>query len=149
MALLKNSQLETNDSWKLLADEDPAGEGDIIVSEERWGREREQLLSREGRVGVCLGPDAAPDELAADLPSIDLIAVEFPKFTDGRGYSIARLLRDRLGFKGELRAVGDVLPDQVLFMQRCGFDSMQLADGRDPAVALAALEEIRVRYQPV
>ena len=85
--------------------------------------------------------------LANDFDQLALIAVRFPKFTDGRGYSIARLLR-RLGWKGELRAVGDVLRDQLFYMTRCGFDAFALRDDQDPQVALTAFSDFTVPYQP-
>ena len=76
-----------------------------------------------------------------------MIAVNFPKFTDGRGYSIARLLRERCGYKGELRAIGDVLRDHLLFMALCGFDAYALRDDQDPQEALAAFEDFTEAYQ--
>ena len=81
------------------------------------------------------------------LDEVTLLAVEFPKFTDGRGYSIARILRDRYGYTGELRAVGDVLHDQLLFMARCGFDAFELKAGKDIDGALAAFDAFSVYYQ--
>jgi uncharacterized protein (DUF934 family) len=76
-----------------------------------------------------------------------MVAVHFPKFNDGRGYSSARLLRERLGFAGELRAVGDVLRDQLFLLARCGFDSFALRADQDPASALSAFKDFSVRYQ--
>ncbi|HLJ36980.1 MAG TPA: DUF934 domain-containing protein [Steroidobacteraceae bacterium] len=101
------------------------------------------------RLGVLLAPADAVEELAAELPRLALIAVEFPNAGDGRGYSQARLLRTRLRFAGELRAVGaGVRQDQVFLMARCGFDSMQLAPGEDPLAAQRALTRYSVAYQP-
>ncbi|QNU61415.1 DUF934 domain-containing protein [Vreelandella titanicae] len=87
-------------------------------------------------------------ELGQQLSSASAIAVDFPAFTDGRGYTIARLLRERYGYSGEVRAVGDVLVDQLEYMRRCGFTAMALRDDQHPEDALRALSFISVRYQP-
>ena len=87
-------------------------------------------------------------EIAGELADFDLVALEFPKFADGRAYSTARLLRERHGFAGELRAVGNVLRDQFVFLHRCGFDAYQVADARAAEAWLEALGEIQVWYQP-
>ncbi|MEO0413245.1 MAG: DUF934 domain-containing protein [Pseudomonadota bacterium] len=99
-------------------------------------------------LGVRLSPDTKVEELASRLDQIALIEVDFPAYTDGRGYSQARVLREHMGFQGELRAIGDVLIDQLRFMQRCGFDVAVLADHVDPSDAQAALERYGVWYQP-
>nr|MDJ0947226.1 DUF934 domain-containing protein [Kiloniellales bacterium] len=90
----------------------------------------------------------SPEDLAEDLPHFVAVALEFPKFTDGRPYSHARILRERLGFRGELRAVGAVFRDQLAFMTRCGFDAMEL-DAPDAAASwTAATREFGAWYQP-
>ncbi|MEO0410598.1 MAG: DUF934 domain-containing protein [Pseudomonadota bacterium] len=99
-------------------------------------------------LGVRLSPGTKVEELASRLDQIALIDVDFPAYTDGRGYSQARVLREHMGFQGELRAIGDVLIDQLRFMQRCGFDVAVLADHVDPSDAQAALERYGVWYQP-
>ncbi|MEM7569423.1 MAG: DUF934 domain-containing protein [Pseudomonadota bacterium] len=99
-------------------------------------------------LGVRLAPDTKVEELASKLDQIALIEVDFPAYTDGRGYSQARVLREHMGYQGELRAVGDVLIDQLRFMQRCGFDVAVLADHVDPEDADAALKRYGVWYQP-
>jgi uncharacterized protein (DUF934 family) len=95
-----------------------------------------------------LPSDTSPLAIADDVGRLGLVALEFPRFTDGRPYSHARLLRQRLGYRGELRAVGNVLRDQLLFMRRCGFDAFELPDGADVAAWLSAFDEISVFYQP-
>jgi uncharacterized protein (DUF934 family) len=101
-----------------------------------------------GRLGVRLAPAEGVEELAAYLPALSLVAVEFPNPGDGRGYSQARLLRERLGFGGELRAVGaGVRQDQLFLMARCGFDAFELAPGEDPEAARRAFERYDVAYQ--
>jgi uncharacterized protein (DUF934 family) len=102
-----------------------------------------------GRLGVQLAPGDAPEELAADLTRLTLVAIEFPNAGDGRGYSQGRLLRARLGFDGELRASGaGVKQDQVFLLARCGFDSLELAAGEDLEAARRALTRYTVGYQP-
>ena len=101
----------------------------------------------QGGPAVWLAPNDDPAELAGAIATLQLIAVQFPKFTDGRGYSIGALLRTRYGYRGELRAFGDVGRDQLFYLKRCGFDSFRLADHRDPHDALASLGDFSVRYQ--
>ena len=103
--------------------------GEFIVSAQRFAVEKDALLARNAPIAVRLGPSDDPITLADHLDRISLIEIAFPKYTDGRGYSIAELLRRRLGYRGELRAVGQVLRDQLNLMVRTGFDAMIL----DPA----------------
>lgn len=98
----------------------------VLVPLALWKTQREALLARRAPLGVRLEPDDEPADLVDDLSRLSLVAVHFPKFTDGRGYSTARLLRERHGYRGRLRAVGDVLHDQLFYMLRCGFDSFAL-----------------------
>lgn len=154
MALIKDRKLAA-DTWQLLdaveVGEDgalpPVPVGDIIVPLEVWQRARAELLKREGRLGVWLRGDADPAALAPDLPQLSLVAVQFEKAVDGRGYSIGRLLRERYGWRGELRAIGDVQRDQLLFLARCGFDALQLRAGEDVEVALKAFNDFSEAYQ--
>lgn len=125
----------------------PLPDGDIVVPLETWRATRGSLLRRNSRLGVRLAAGDDPAEIAGDLDRLDLIALEFPSFADGRAYSAARLLRERYGYAGELRAVGDVLRDQLYFMRRCGFDAFELRPGRSIYDALAAFSEISVKYQ--
>jgi uncharacterized protein (DUF934 family) len=137
------------DDWRL--HEGPAGEalpGDaLLVPLSTWLSHSESLRSRHARLGVLLGPADDPAGIAADLDALQLVAVSFPAFTDGRGYSIARLLRERHGWRGELRAVGEVLRDQLFYMSRCGFDSFALADGEPAEEALRHFETFGEPYQ--
>ena len=110
-----------------------------------WLANRDALLAR-GDVGVWLAPTDDPAALSADLGTLPVIAVDFPQFTDGRGYSIGRILRDHLGFKGELRAVGDVLRDQLFALAECGFDAFAIRADRDAAAALAGLDDFSSIY---
>ena len=141
------------DGWHTLeAPADPAQVvvpviGQWIVPLTVWKQQRAHLLTRVQCVGVVLDPADDPADLAEDARVLPLIAVRFPTFTDGRGFSTARLLRERLGFKGELRAVGDIFRDQIFALARCGFDAFVLREGEDEQGALAALTEFSEVYQ--
>jgi uncharacterized protein (DUF934 family) len=100
------------------------------------------------RLGLRLRNTDPVEALRGNVARFDLIALEFPKFTDGRAYSHARLLRERYGYRGELRAVGSALRDQLAFMRRCGFDSYEIKDGVDADAWIKALGGISVVYQP-
>jgi uncharacterized protein (DUF934 family) len=121
--------------------------GDVIVSLDRYRELRSQLQQRNGRIGVQLHSDQEAKDIAEFASELSVIAVEFPNFKDGRGYTTARLLRERFGYKGELRAVGDVLRDQLFYMLRCGFDAFELKPGKDIDGALNAFREFSVTYQ--
>jgi uncharacterized protein (DUF934 family) len=122
--------------------------GEAGLDEREVGNLRQRRLTRflRGDVGVWLAPSDNPAALAADLGALPVIAVDFPKFTDGRGYSIARFLRDRHQFTGELRAVGDVLRDQLFALAECGFDAFALRDDRDAAAALSGFDDFTGVY---
>jgi len=121
----------------------------LIVPLAQLRSDAAQWQRRAGPLGVRLGPADAVDELAALLPRLALIAVEFPSPGDGRGYSQARLLRGRFGFRGELRAVGaGVRQDQAFLLTRCGFDCLEPPEGVDPEALRLALRRYDVAYQP-
>lgn len=124
----------------------PAG-ASVLLPLAEWHANRAHWLGHAARVGVRLSPADAPAAIADDLDVLALVAIEFPAFTDGRGYSIARLLRERHGWKGELRAVGEVLRDQLFYLARCGFDTFALADGQSAEAALAAFADFSESYQ--
>jgi uncharacterized protein (DUF934 family) len=147
MVLLKGDKL-TADPWVRIARADPVPDGAAaLFTCEQWRRERERLLARNAPLGIVLPSDESPLSIADDLPRLGLVALEFPKFTHGRPYSHARLLRQRLGYRGEVRAVGNVLRDQIFFMRRCGFDAFELPDGADVGTWQSAFGEISVFYQ--
>ena len=144
MALIRNRRL-VDDTWRLLQPEDAIPvEGNVIVPLALWREQRSALHDRKGLTGVWMAPADDPSEIG-DLPP--LIAVHFPAFTDGRGYSTARLLRQRYGFTGELRAFGDILRDQLFELARCGFDSFVLRDDQDADDALRAFDDFSETYQ--
>lgn len=136
-----------SDALVHLEDDAPLVAGDVTVSLSRWLAEAGALTAHDAQVGVRLAPTDDARALAEQAASLPLIAVEFPKFSDGRGYSHARILREQLGFKGELRAVGDVLRDQLFVMARCGFDAFEVRADKDIRDALKAFETFSVRYQ--
>ncbi|SDH38643.1 Uncharacterized conserved protein, DUF934 family [Duganella sp. OV458] len=124
-------------------------EGKFIVPLSLWLVQREVLAARTaaGDIAVWIAPDERPETLKGLLEQFPLIAVDFPKFTDGRGYSIAYNLRTRLGWSGELRAIGDVLRDQLFSMQRVGFDAYSVRADRDVHDALKGLSDFSETYQ--
>jgi uncharacterized protein (DUF934 family) len=122
--------------------------GSVIVSFEQWQAQRDALLARGTPLGIRLRSDQPPELIADDIENLAVIALEFPAFRDGRAYSYARILRERYGFRGELRAVGDVLMEQLHFMLRTGFDAFEIR-GRNPlAEYRTALGDYTVWYQP-
>jgi phosphoadenosine phosphosulfate reductase len=139
-----------DDSWTALDDGAPApAEGAIVVSLSRWLAERETLAARKAPVGVAVEAGNDAQAHLKELAERPLVALAFAKFADGRAFSYARLLKDRYGFKGELRATGDVLIDEIPLMLRCGFTAFEATD----APTIRALEAGRLpgfslHYQP-
>ncbi|KAA0073766.1 DUF934 domain-containing protein [Trinickia soli] len=155
-SIIKNRSVVRDDWTVVRAAEDgtlpaidalPAGR--VLVPFSLWTQAREAIVASRSKdaLGVWLAPEDEPADLAADLDKISLIGVDFPVFRDGRGYSTARLLRERYGWRGELRAIGDVLRDQLNFMARCGFDAFAVRADKDIHDALRAFEEFTVKYQ--
>lgn len=137
------------DDWTHVADDDELPEGKaVVVSLARFRADRDKLVGRNAPLGLRLKSNEAPSSVAEDLGRIALVALEFPIFRDGRGYSHAVQLRQRFGFDGEIRAVGDVLWDQIPHMIRCGIDGFEVGDD----FPLAAFEDARTvfthHYQP-
>lgn len=148
MTLVKNGAVAVDD-WVTVADDEAVpADRPAIVSAARWQQERDTLTRRNAPLGLRLHSDTPLDDVVDAVDRVMLIALEFPAFTDGRSYSTARLLRERHGFSGELRAVGQVLRDQAQFMLRCGFDAFELAPQVDADSWVEGLSEIAVHYQP-
>lgn len=150
--IIKHSAI-VEDSWQLVrlgegesAESIALPDGDIIVPLSVWQARKSELQSRPQR-GVWLSPAETAHDIATDLALLHLIAVDFPSFVDGRGYSTATLLRTRFGWRGELRAVGEVLKDQLFYMQRVGFDAYAVSAAKDIENALAALNDFSETYQ--
>ena len=149
MRQLIKGRAVVDDRWTLLRDASTLAEVPdgipAIVPLALWQARRAALFAR-GDIGVWLAPSDDPKAIAGDVGMLPLIAVDFPKFTDGRGYSIARLLRDRYNFRGELRAVGDVLRDQLFALSECGFDAFAVREDRDPNEALSGFDDFSGVY---
>ena len=137
-----------DDEFVFVPDEEPVpAKGDIVVTMARLLGEGDALLSSGRRIGVRLQPHEQVEDLAYDLPRLAVVELAFAKFRDGRPYSTARVLRGRLEYRGEVRAIGDVLREQALHMVRCGFDAFMPADGSTPDEWLAAAHRYRHVYQ--
>ena len=148
--IIKNNQL-VDETWHLLPKDVTLDEltncDDYIVPLQLWRDHAHALKARDGGLGVWLDSDEEAEEIGEDVAHFQVIALNFPAFTDGRNYSNARLLRDRYKFTGELRAIGDVLRDQLFFMARCGFDAFAIRPDKDPEEALLGLKDFSVAYQ--
>jgi uncharacterized protein (DUF934 family) len=150
MPLLIKDRAIVDDRWTLLRDAaslaDVPINNPVIVPLALWQAEHEVLVGRNA-VGVWLKPSDDPDALASDVAHLPLIAIDFPKFVDGRGYSSARLLREKYHFGGELRAIGDVLRDQLYYLRQCGFDAFAVRADRNFADAIGGLDDFSDNYQ--
>ena len=135
------------DPFTSVSDEAELPPGDVIISLGRFQAEGERLLAEGRAVGVRIEPAEQVEALAYDLPRLALVAVAFPTYRRGRACTCATLLRERLGFTGEVRAVGDVLREQAGFMVRCGIDAFEPNDGADPAQWAHAVGRHRHVYQ--
>ncbi|TDF81864.1 DUF934 domain-containing protein [Pseudomonas sp. H9] len=148
--IIKNNEI-VDETWHLLPKDVSFDEltncDDYIVPLQLWRDHGHALKARDGGLGVWLDADEEAEEIGEDVASFQVIALNFPAFTDGRNYSNARLLRDRYKFTGELRAIGDVLRDQLFYMKRCGFDAFALRADKDPVEALESLKDFSVTYQ--
>ena len=148
MPVLKGGVISP-DTWLNVATDDTLPkEGAIIVGLGRWLAERDELLKRNTALGVRIEPGDDLTKIRDDIARFDVIAVVFPRFRDGRGFSIGRLLRERYGFKGELRALGDILRDQFLFLHRCGYDAIEVKENMPLDEWHTAMNEFSVWYQP-
>jgi uncharacterized protein (DUF934 family) len=146
MQIIRKRQI-VDDDFEHLADGAALSAGrKPIVPLAVYVASKDELLARHPALGVRIGSDKLPTDIP-ELTRLALIAIEFPRFTDGRGYSIARQLRDRYSFAGELRAVGWVLRDQLFYMERCGFTAFELKAGKPLESALEAFGEFSVTYQ--
>jgi uncharacterized protein (DUF934 family) len=145
--ILRRREL-VEDEWVTLGETLPGDAEAVIVPFAKFRESREQWLARSGRLGVLLAPADRVEDLAADLPKISLVALQFTGPGEGRGYSAAKLLRQRYQFAGEIRAVGHVKQDQLYLMSRVGIDSFVLAPTEKPEEALETLARFKVAYTP-
>lgn len=144
--LIKNRAI-VDDDYTFLETIDGPLPAKVLVKLPVFEANREQLLAHTGHVGVQLAADEHPERIVADLPRLALVAIEFPAFADGRGYSYAYLLRERYGFTGELRAVGDVFRDTMFYQMRCGFDAFAVREDKNLEDALNAFNDFSEAYQ--
>lgn len=146
MPLLKNNVVVT-DTWiHLGADDAPPAAGDIVVPFSRLLKEWEAVNARPGKLGVAVGNVDRAEALGTFLPRLSLVILPFPAFNDGRAYSIARQIRE-FGFKGELRAIGNVLPDQLQFMLQVGFDAFEIGERFPLEMWQKASKQMSLAYQ--
>jgi uncharacterized protein (DUF934 family) len=148
MALIKDGSI-VDDPWTPVADDAPIPEsGAAIVSLNRWLGDIDALKARSAPLGLRLEAGESPEEIADEARHFDVIILNFPAFKDGRAYSYARMLRQTFGYKNELRATGEVLRSQLLFMHRVGFDAFEVDDRITPAVLAHELSRLTEKYQP-
>lgn len=144
--LIKNDAV-TEDAWRLIRSDDESYDAaeDVILPLAAWLAL--DPAARSGQAAPWLAPDADLSLLRPALAQLPLIAIDFPAFTDGRGYSLARLLRERYGYQGELRAIGDVQRDQLAYLARVGFTAFAIRDDRPAQAALDGLRDFSDQYQ--
>jgi uncharacterized protein (DUF934 family) len=157
MSKIIKDRAVVDDDWEILqlseddsADAIEVPEGKIIVPLKVWQLQRENLITRakdRANIGVWFSSNEQAKELSNDLSLFNLLAVDFPKFADGRGYSIAYNLRTRFNYSGELRAIGDVLRDQLFYMQRVGFNAFAVRADKNIHDALKGLTDFSEKYQ--
>jgi uncharacterized protein (DUF934 family) len=147
MPLLECGRI-VSDPWLKLADEAALPSGPCILSLYRLQQDEAVRTAPHLRLGVVLPVDQPADVLAPYLDRLSLVAVNFPTFRDGRGFTQARSLREHLAFSGEIRATGNILPDQYAFLLRCGITTVEMQDGSDPATWQKAADRFSFAYQP-
>jgi uncharacterized protein (DUF934 family) len=148
MPLVKGGNIAA-DSFIHLADgADVPADGDVLVPAARFLEDVERFLARAGRTGVIWPNNRDVDDLVPHLERLATIALVFPVFRDGRAYSQARLLRERFAYRGELRATGQILRDQFVFMLRAGFDAFEVKKQADAEAFAQTVKRYSVFYQP-
>lgn len=145
-SILRGRDLQP-DTWRHAGEEGGPEATGVVVPLDQLLADADALSRRSGKLGVRIGPADDVQELVPFLDRLALVAIEFPAFGEGRGYSQAHLLRERLAFKGEVRAVGIVKQDQIYFMHRAGFDAFELSAGQSAAAAVAAMDTFTATYQ--
>ena len=135
-----------NDDWTRVDEVGLFPDGKILISMSSWNEQQVQFSKRFGDVGIWINSDEDLEEIE-NIERIPLIAILFENFMDGRGFSLARILREQYDFQGEIRAIGSPIRDQLTYMVKCGFNSFDLADHYDPEEALASLADFSESYQ--
>ena len=145
--LLKDKRV-IDDAWTLVdTDSQSLPDGDILLTYSQWQTFSEQLESHSGQIGVVIEGNAEIEDIIEPLLKLPLIAINFPKFADGRGFSLATLLRERYNFNGEIRAVGGFMRDQLYLLSRCGFNAFKFSEDTDLSEAAKSLENFSETYQ--
>ena len=145
--VLKDNRL-IDDSWTLLTeDSESLPSGDILLSYSQWQTFSDQLDSHDGSVGVIIEGNAHIEDIIEPLLKLPLIAINFPKFADGRAFSSARLIRERYEYTGEIRAVGGFIRDQLYYLSRCGFNAFKFDDSVDLTESAKSLQDFSEAYQ--
>ncbi|KEI71784.1 DUF934 domain-containing protein [Endozoicomonas elysicola] len=147
--LLKGQQI-SNDHFQILDQNESEAslpEGNLLLHVSAIDAAIQANTDHNGQIGIWFDSADEPEMVADALNQFEVIAVNFPKFMDGRGYSIARLLRERFNYRGDVRAIGDVLVDQLYYLQRCGFSSFRLREDQNPDYAVEALTTFSTDYQ--
>jgi uncharacterized protein (DUF934 family) len=147
MPLIKNGAF-AEDPFQTVADDAALPANGTIVSLARFKKDRDSLLARNAPLGVRLQSSESPEALGDDVHRLSVIVLDFPKFRDGRAFSWARVLRTRLGFKGEIRATGHFLYDQLAYMKRVGFDAFEVLENFTEDEFARAMGEMTYVYQP-
>jgi uncharacterized protein (DUF934 family) len=148
MPLVKNGRITTDLFVQIVDGAELPGDGAILVPAARFLEDPEAVLRRAGKLGVIWPNNRNLDDLVPYLDRLAAVALVFPSFRDGRAYSQARLLRERHGYDGELRATGQVLRDQFVFMSRAGFDAFEVKKDADADAFAETMKRYSVFYQP-
>ncbi len=143
--IIKDGKIADND-WIIINEESELSDEQSIVSLDIWTSQKEDLKARKS-LGLFLKNDQCISDIAEELEHFDVIAIDFPVFMDGRGFSLARLLRDRYGYQGEVRATGGVIRDQLCYLKRCGFNAFDMDESIDLEAALHSLNDFTESYQ--
>jgi len=143
MTLIKNKQI-IDDSWHYQTAEQALHSSHNIVDLAYWQANKSDLISEDSALGLLVDGHEGLESFIDDLQYFSLIAVNFPTFADGRGYSLAKTLREQCQYAQELRATGDILPDQALYLARVGFDALELANQKSAQLALSKLDEFSI-----
>ncbi len=146
MQIIKDRQIIDN-TWTFADDSNPLPSGDVIITLARWQNEAASLKSHPGKLAVRLQSNENVADLADALPHIAMVELYFPVFTDGRGFSQAKLLRERYQFGGEIRAAGHYMVDQVFYMSKVGINAFELTDESQLPLALSLMDDFSVSYQ--
>ena len=146
MQIIKDRQIIEN-NWSFIEDNQALPMGNLIISLSRWQAEKPQLQQHAAPLGLRLQSSDNVADIAQDLAHFDLIELHFPVFTDGRGFSQAKLLRDRYQYTGEIRASGHFMVDQVFYMTKVGINAFDLNDEKQLPLAISLMDDFSVSYQ--